>query len=119
MKPKFGELCLEFKWVPLYDSSDNGISLDLAKEIGDDLGVDWNQVDINQFAYGIYIEKEHGTKFGRSNITNDELHLSALIALAHLAEGKHYYTYLKEMEEKMEKFDTKPSHIFLADKETL
>lgn len=110
----FGSLCLDFGWTPKYSRNDMiDISIEESKEIGNELGVDWKQVILSEFHMGINVEREHGTIFRKSNITNDEIHLSALIALAHLQEGKHYYSYLKEMEEKMDKYDEKPSSVFL------
>jgi hypothetical protein len=34
-----------------------------AKLIGDDLGIDWNEVKLDEFTIGINVEFEHGTKY--------------------------------------------------------
>ena len=73
-------------------------SLDDAKRIGDQLNIDWNVVDINQFHMGINVELEHGSKYPDTNITNDDPLLTGKITLAHLHEIKDYYTKLKGVE---------------------
>jgi hypothetical protein len=73
-------------------------SLDDAKRIGDELNIDWNVVDINQFHMGINVELEHGSKYPDTNITNDDPLLTGKIALAHLHEIRDYYTKLKGVE---------------------
>ena len=70
-----------------------------AKEIGDKLGVDWNQFDLKEFHMGMDIELEHGIKYPKWNVTNDCPIKTAKIALAHLEEIQDYYTRLKRMEE--------------------
>lgn len=112
----FGELCLQFSWQPIKMNPNQKISSEMAKKIGDDLGVDWDNVILEEFHMGVNVEMEHGTMHGLSNITNDEIHVAGLIALAHLVEGKHYYTWLKQLEEYMDANDTKPNSVFLADK---
>lgn len=102
--------------LPAKYANKEDITLEYAKEIGDDLGVDWKNVDLNEFGTGLIVELEHGKIASTTNITDNEIHLTALIALAHLREGQHYYTYLKQMEEAMDKHDTKPSRIFLVEK---
>lgn len=64
----------------------------LAKRIGDKMGVNWDNVLLDEFATGIGVELEHGGSF------ND----AAKVALDHLQEGKDYYTRLKKVEEGME-----------------
>ena len=115
-KLKFGELCLKFTWTPIYIKDAGEVPLNLIRKVWDDLGVDPEHVIFEQFAQGCRIEMEHGTMLGSTNITNDELHISALIALAHLKEGKHYYTWLKQMEEYMDANDEKPARVFLSEK---
>ena len=73
-------------------------SLDDTKRIGDQLNIDWNVIDINQFHMGLNVELEHGTKYPNTNITNNDPVLTGKIALAHLNEVKDYYTKLKTVE---------------------
>ena len=73
-------------------------SSDEAKHIGDSLGVDWDQVDLEQFRMGLLVELEHGTRDPETNVTDDDVSLTAKIALAHLNEFPDYYTRLAKME---------------------
>ena len=57
-----------------------------AKEIGEDLGIDWKNVSLDEFAQGIHVEFEHGTQFPETNVTNDDKILTGKIAWAHLKE---------------------------------
>jgi DNA-directed RNA polymerase alpha subunit len=70
-----------------------------AKWIGDQLGIDWGKYDAEQFRMGLETELEHGSIDPVTNITNDDLTMTAKIALAHLNEIPDYYTRLKKMEE--------------------
>lgn len=44
-----------------------------------------------EFLEGLNIEAEHGTQNPKTNVTNDDLILTAKIALAHLNEFPNYY----------------------------
>jgi hypothetical protein len=74
-------------------------SIDEAKRIGDQLNIDWNIVDINEFLMGLNVELEHGSRDANTNITNNDPILTGKIALAHLNESSDYYTRLKRIEE--------------------
>jgi len=71
---------------------------DEAKQIGDQIGVDWNKVNLEEFRMGLHVELEHGTETAQTNVTNDDPIMTGKIALAHLLELPDYYTRLKEME---------------------
>jgi hypothetical protein len=79
-------------------------SSDEAKRIGDSLGVDWGQVDLEQFRMGLLVELEHGTRDPETNVTGDDPSLTGKIALAHLKEFPDYYTRLGEMEEEADSY---------------
>jgi hypothetical protein len=79
-------------------------SLDEAKRIGDSLGVDWGQVDLEQFRMGLLVELEHGTGDPETNVTDDDVSLTGKIALAHLNEFPDYYTRLAKMEAEAETY---------------
>jgi len=79
-------------------------SSDLAKQIGDALGIVWNKFDIEQFWMGLEVELEHGARDPETNVTNDDPLLTGKIALAHLKEFPDYYTRLAKMEEEADKF---------------
>ena len=55
--------------------------------------------DVDQFRVGMNVELEHGLRDERTNVSNDDPHVTAKIALAHLNEFADYYTRLERMEE--------------------
>ena len=55
------------------------------------LGVNFDKFSPYEFLEGINIELEHGTINPHTNVTNDDLLLTAKIALAHLNEFPNYY----------------------------
>jgi hypothetical protein len=75
-----------------------------AKEIGETLGIDWSEFDVEQFRMGLDVELEHGTVDPATNVTDDDPIVTGKIALAHLNEFPDYYTRLAEMEEEAERF---------------
>ena len=75
-----------------------------ARKIGDQIGIDWNAVDIAQFRAGLAIELEHGGVDPQTNVTNDDLVVTGKLALAHLKEFPDYYTRLEHLEEEAEEF---------------
>lgn len=74
-----------------------------AKEIGEQLGLDWTKFDVDQFRRGMDVELEHGTVDGATDVTGDDPLITGKIALAHLNEFPDYYNRLEEMEEQTEK----------------
>ncbi|HEX7493300.1 MAG TPA: DUF5661 family protein [Bacteroidales bacterium] len=75
-----------------------------AKKIGDDLGINWNEVDLNEFTKGVNIEFEHGTKYPETNVTKDDKKLTGKIAWAHLKEFPDYFTRLEKLEKKAREY---------------
>lgn len=73
-----------------------------AKAIGDKLGIDWSQYDIEQFRMGLGVELEHGAHDTETNVTNDDVTITGKIAWAHLKEIPDYYTRLAKMESEAE-----------------
>ena len=71
---------------------------DEARHIGESIGIDWKEVDLEQFRMGLSVELEHGTVDPETDVTHDDLQATGKIALAHLYEVKDYYTKLKEVE---------------------
>lgn len=55
------------------------------------LGVTFDKYTVEEFLDGINIELEHGTVDPSTNVTNDNLIVTAKIALAHLNEHYNYY----------------------------
>ena len=69
-----------------------------AKVIGDDLGINWNEVKLKEFTKGVNIELEHGTKYPETNVTKNDKKMTGKIAWAHLKEFPDYYTRLAKLE---------------------
>ena len=74
------------------------ISAEEAKRVGSKLGLDWKQIDLEQFRRGLEVELEHGARDPETNVTNDDLMLTGKIAWAHLKEFADYYTRLDKLE---------------------
>lgn len=83
-------------------SNKRNFSTEEAKWAGEQLGIDWNAFDLEQFRMGLEVELEHGLIDPVTNVTGDDLVLTAKIALAHLKEIPDYYTRLKKMETEAE-----------------
>lgn len=79
-------------------------SVEEARAIGGELGIDWNKIDIVQFKTGLSIELEHGRVDPSTNVTNDNLLITGKIALAHLNEYPDYYSRLEKLENEAETF---------------
>jgi hypothetical protein len=73
-----------------------------AKQIGEQLGIDWSKFDVEQYRMGMDVELEHGLIDSHTNVTNDDPLMTGKIALAHLNEFPDYYTRLEEMEKEAE-----------------
>lgn len=89
------------------DYTKYGFDLKQAKAIGDQIGINWDDFDLGEFAQGIKEELEHGDAMGfgdATNVTKDDLVMTARIALAHLHELPNYYTLLEDMEGRGEAF---------------
>ena len=55
------------------------------------LDIKFDKFSIEEFLDGINIELEHGSVNSKTNVTNDDLIMTSLIALAHLNEFPNYY----------------------------
>jgi hypothetical protein len=73
-----------------------------AKQIGEALGIDWTEFDIEQYRIGLDVELEHGNVDPHTNVTNDDPIMTGKIALARLNEFPDYYTRLDKMEREAE-----------------
>ncbi|MDD1767449.1 MAG: hypothetical protein LUQ27_02625 [Methanomassiliicoccales archaeon] len=74
-----------------------------AKKIGEKLGIDWSEYDVEQFRMGMDVELEHGKISPATNVTDDDPVMTGKIALAHLNEFPDYYTRLDKLEKEAEK----------------
>lgn len=82
--------------------SQRRFSAEEARRVGDEIGINWAAVDLEQFRMGLEVELEHGVRNVVTNVTGDDLRLTGKIALAHLLELRDYYTRLQRMEEEAE-----------------
>jgi len=75
-------------------------TLDEARAAGERIGIDWDAspFGIEQFRIGMDVELEHGTSDPETNVTDDDVIVTAKIARAHLNEFPDYYTRLAKME---------------------
>src|SRR5258708_30858618 len=78
-------------------------SLEEAKRVGDEIGVDWDQFDLAQFRAGMEVEFEHGSHDPQTDVTGDDPILTGKIALAHMKEFADYYERLELMEREAER----------------
>lgn len=83
-------------------SSKRQISVEEARSVGTQLGIDWTKIDLEQFRRGLEVELEHGAHDPETNVTRDNLILTGKIAWAHLKEIRDYYTRLDRLEAEAE-----------------
>jgi hypothetical protein len=78
-----------------------GFSADEARQIGEQIGIDWSEspFEVEEFQRGMDVELEHGLHDLLTNVTDDDPLVTGRIALAHLREFPDYYTRLEQMEE--------------------
>ena len=79
-------------------------TLDQAKVVGKQLGIQWEKFNLEQFRVGLGVELEHGTANPTTNVTNDDPLKTGKIAFAHLTEFPDYYTRLAKLEEEAKCF---------------
>ena len=81
-------------------TSRSRFTFDQARTAGERIGVDWGSApfDVEQFRMGMDVELEHGTRDPQTNVTGDDVIMTAKIARAHLNEFPDYYTRLAKME---------------------
>jgi uncharacterized protein DUF5661 len=72
-----------------------------ARRFGEEIGIDWasSPFAVEEFRAGMNVELEHGLHDLLTNVSDDDPHVTAKIALAHLNEFPDYYTRLEQMEE--------------------
>ena len=85
-------------------SSHARFTLDQARAAGERIGIDWDTspFSLEQFRMGMDVELEHGTHDPATNVTDDDVDVTAKIARAHLNEFPDYYTRLAKMEAEAE-----------------
>jgi hypothetical protein len=74
------------------------LSINEVKEIGETIGINWDEVDFDfdQLHKGILIEFEHGLHDPETDVIGNNPELAAKIAWAHLKEFPDYYDRLEK-----------------------
>ena len=78
-------------------------STEEARRVGDEIGVDWERFDLEQFRAGMDVEFEHGSHDPQTDVTHDDPIVTGKIALAHMKEFPDYYERLERMEAEAER----------------
>ena len=75
-------------------------SAEQAGATGEQIGIDWasSRFDVEQLRMGMDVELEHGKQDLDTNVTDDDITVTAKIARAHLNEFPDYYSRLAVME---------------------
>lgn len=75
-------------------------TVEQARAAGERIGIEWSTsaFDVDQFRIGMDVELEHGTRDAATNVTDDDVTVTAKIARAHLNEFPDYYSRLAVME---------------------
>jgi Protein of unknown function (DUF5661) len=84
-------------------SEEQRTTLEQARTVGDQIGVDWDRFDLEQFRAGMDVEYEHGSRDPQTDVTGDDPVTTGKIALAHMKEFPDYYVRLLRMEQEAEK----------------
>jgi Protein of unknown function (DUF5661) len=78
-------------------------TIEEARRVGDEIGVDWDRFDLEQFRAGMDVEFEHGSHDTQTDVTHDDPIVTGKIALAHMKEFPDYYERLQRMEAEAER----------------
>jgi Protein of unknown function (DUF5661) len=71
-----------------------------AQRVGDQIGVNWDRFELEQFRKGMDVEYEHGSHDPQTDVTGDDPILTGKIALAHMKEFPDYYERLEKETER-------------------
>ena len=87
-------------------SESSSFTVEEARTSGERIGIEWNSspFDVEQFRMGMDVELEHGTQDPQTNVTDDDIIVTAKIARAHLNEFPDYYSRLSVMEAEAEAY---------------
>ncbi len=77
-----------------------------ARAAGERIGIAWvsSPFDVEQLRMGMDVELEHGARDPETNVTDDDVTVTAKIARAHLNEFPDYYSRLAVMEAEAEAY---------------
>jgi len=99
------------------------ITTEKARELAEKFSLNLDVIPLQEWKRGIEVELEHGIQsapmekmIGKTNVTNDDLVVTAMIALAHIIEFPDYYYRLDQMEKQAEKYwkNKKKPNIFVG-----
>ncbi len=90
-------------------------TIEEALKIGEQINVDFDEFDLEQFRKGLSVELEHGAHDLETNVTNDSLPMTGKIAWAHLKELPDYYTRLEKMEYELNRKDAIVKRLYLSE----
>ena len=81
-------------------------SAEQARATGEQIGIDWatSRFDVDQLRMGMDVELEHGTRDLDTNVSGDDIAVTAKIARAHLNEFPDYYSRLAVMEAQADEY---------------
>jgi DNA-directed RNA polymerase alpha subunit len=87
-------------------SDETNFTAEEARVAGERIGIDWvtSPFDVEQFRMGMDVELEHGTQDPETNVSSDDVTMTAKIARAHLSEFPDYYSRLAIMEAEAEAY---------------
>jgi hypothetical protein len=86
------------------------ISTEEARRVGDTLGVNWQEIPLEEFRRGLEVELEHGAHDPETDVTHDDPILTGKIAWAHLKEFADYYTRLDALEAEADAYWAERGH---------
>ena len=75
-----------------------------ARQIGEEIGINWDEYNLEEFRVGLSVELEHGSHDPETDVIGDDAHKAGKIAWAHLKELPDYYTRLMKMEKEGEAY---------------
>jgi hypothetical protein len=81
-------------------------SFEKAKSIGEQLGINWDIVSLEEFRVGLSVELEHGAQDPETDVTHDDLLMTGKIAWVHIKEISDYYTRLSTMQNEAKEKDS-------------
>lgn len=86
------------KYMHKTRTTGNPFTVHQAKILGEKIGMDFTEIDLEQFHKGLSVELEHGSRDPETNVTDNDPVMTAKIAWAHLKELPDYYDRLEVME---------------------
>ena len=80
------------------------VSTDQAKQIGESLHIDWEQVDLEEFRQGLMGNYKPGAIDPETGLAYDSVLLTGKVVLAHMEVFPDYFTRLAKLKEEMDEY---------------